>query len=132
MVRLTDPLNMTIVVDWDIKPQINQTSEDLQWTRQLVSLDWSHTSLDMFYIAHFNIAIPVLTWHHAKTCLMPYATNKGADQPTHPCSLISTFVVCSLDREIPVVAMYVISRLELASAAEQAGLSQTSEERFSR
>ena len=24
---------------------------------------------------------------------MPYADNKGADQPAHPCSLISTFVV---------------------------------------
>ena len=31
-----------------------------------------------------------------KTCLMPYANNKGADQPAHPRSLISTFVVrCS-------------------------------------
>ena len=30
---------------------------------------------------------------HTKTCLMPYATNKGADQPVHPRSLISTFVV---------------------------------------
>ena len=25
-VRLTDPLDMTIVVDWDIKPQINPTN----------------------------------------------------------------------------------------------------------
>ena len=25
---------------------------------------------------------------------MPYMNNKGADQPAHPCSLISTFVVC--------------------------------------
>ena len=30
---------------------------------------------------------------HAKTCLKPYANNKGADQPAHPRSLISTFVV---------------------------------------
>ena len=34
---------------------------------------------------------------HAKTCLMPYANNKGADQPAHPRSLISTFVVRCLD-----------------------------------
>ena len=27
VVRLTDPLNMTIVVDWDVKPQIKQTKE---------------------------------------------------------------------------------------------------------
>ena len=37
---------------------------------------------------------------HAKTCLMPYANNKGADQPAHPRSLISTFVVHCLDSYI--------------------------------
>ena len=35
--------------------------------------------------------------HHEKTCFMPYANNKDADQPVHPCSLISTFVVHCLD-----------------------------------
>ena len=34
---------------------------------------------------------------HAKMSLMPYANNKGADQPAHPRSLISTFVVRCLD-----------------------------------
>ena len=29
---------------------------------------------------------------HEKMCLMPYANNKGADQPAHPRSLISAFV----------------------------------------
>ena len=37
---------------------------------------------------------------------LPYANNKGADQPVHWCSLISSFVVRSLDSIIPVVAMY--------------------------
>ena len=32
-----------------------------------------------------------------KMCLMSYANNKGADQPAHPRSLISTFVVRCLD-----------------------------------
>ena len=32
---------------------------------------------------------------HEKMCLMPYANNKGADQPAHPHSLISAFVVWS-------------------------------------
>ena len=36
---------------------------------------------------------------HERTCLMPYA-NKGADQPAHPCSLISAFVVHCLDSVI--------------------------------
>ena len=48
---------------------------------------------------------------HEKTCLVPYVNNKGADQPAHPRSLISTFVVRSLDSMIPVVAMHEISRL---------------------
>ena len=34
---------------------------------------------------------------HVKMCLMPYANNKVADQPAHPRSLISTFVVRCLD-----------------------------------
>ena len=38
----------------------------------------------------------------------PYANNKGADQPAHSHSLISAFVVCSLDTcsVIVVIAMY--------------------------
>ena len=34
---------------------------------------------------------------HEKMCLMSYANNKGADQPAHPCSLISAFVDRCLD-----------------------------------
>ena len=34
---------------------------------------------------------------HEKTIFLPYANNKGADQPAHPRSLISTFVVRCLD-----------------------------------
>ena len=55
--------------------------------------------------------------------LMPYGNNKGADQPAHLHSLISAFVVCSLDRLIPLVSISEISGLYLASVAEQAGLS---------
>ena len=52
---------------------------------------------------------------------MANANNKGADQPAHPCSLNSTFVVHFLDSIIPVLAISEILRLLLAS--EQAGLS---------
>ena len=48
---------------------------------------------------------------HAKMCLMPYANNKGADQPAHPRSLISTFVVRCLDSIIPLVSISEMSRL---------------------
>ena len=52
-----------------------------------------------------------------------YANNKGADQPVHPHSLISTFVVCCLDSIIPLVSISKIPSLYLASVAVQAGLS---------
>ena len=54
---------------------------------------------------------------------MPYANNKGADQPAHPRSLISTFVVRCLDSIIPLVSIPEISILYLFSVAAQAGLS---------
>ena len=43
--------------------------------------------------------------------IMPYANNKGADQPAHPRSLISAFVVRCLDSIIPLLAIAEISRL---------------------
>ena len=42
---------------------------------------------------------------HTKTCLMPDANNKGADQPVHPRSLISTFVVRCLNSTICILAI---------------------------
>ena len=48
----------------------------------------------------------VLTSHepsHEKTCFLPYTNNKGTDQPAHPHSLISTFVVRYLDSIIPII-----------------------------
>ena len=43
--------------------------------------------------------------------LLPYANNKGADQPARPCSLISAFVVHYVDSIIPILAKSEISRL---------------------
>ena len=56
---------------------------------------------------------------------MSYANNKGADQPAHPRSLISAFVVRCLDNGMPLVSATKISSLMLASVAAQAGLSLT-------
>ena len=47
---------------------------------------------------------------HAKMCLMSYANNKGADQPAHPRSLISTFVVRCLGSMICILAISKVSR----------------------
>ena len=67
---------------------------------------------------------------------MSYANNKGADQPAHPYSLISAFVVRCLDSVMSLVSVTKISSLMLASVAEQASLSlawsETPEDTFSR
>ena len=54
---------------------------------------------------------------------MTYANNKGADQPAHPRSLSSAFVVRCLDNIIPIVSISKISSLGLASMAAQVSLS---------
>ena len=56
---------------------------------------------------------------------MPYANNKGADQPAHMRSLISAFVVCCLYSIISLVSITEISSLYLASVAAQASLCLT-------
>ena len=65
---------------------------------------------------------------------MPYANNKGADQPVHPHSLIRAFVVRCIHSVISILTKFKISR-QLVSAADQAGLSltwsETSEDTFS-
>ena len=43
--------------------------------------------------------------------VLPYVNNKDADQPAHPRSLISAFVVRFLDSIIPLVSISKISRL---------------------
>ena len=72
---------------------------------------------------------------HEKMCLMSYANNKGTDQPVHPRSLISAFVVRCLDSVMSLVSVTKISSLMLVSVAEQASLSltwsKTSEDTFS-
>ena len=66
---------------------------------------------------------------------MPYANNKGADQPAHPHILISALFVRNPDRIICVLAKSKISRHWAVSVAGQAGLCltwlQTPEDRFS-
>ena len=56
---------------------------------------------------------------------MPYANDKGSDQPVHPRSLISAFVIRSLDSIISLVSRSKISRFWLVSEAEQVGLNVT-------
>ena len=55
---------------------------------------------------------------------MPYANNKGADQPGNPRRLINAFIVRCLDSIMPLIAVEEISTLARIEA-EQAGLSLT-------
>ena len=61
----------------------------------------------------------------------PYANNKDADQPAHPCSLISTFVVRCLDSKISLVFMNLASFFSWADHFESY-LVANPEYRFSR
>ena len=63
--------------------------------------------------------------HVVRKPVLPYVNNRGAEQPAYPRSLISTFIVRFLDSIIPLLAISEISRLELASEAEQACLRLT-------
>ena len=57
-----------------------------------------------------------------KTCPRGFANNTGADQPAHPHSLISAFVICFLTRIIYKLATDEISIFLLVSIAEETGL----------
>ena len=57
-----------------------------------------------------------------KTCLRVFANNTGADQPAHPCRLISAFVIRLLESIISQLASSEISMFYLVSVAEEAGL----------
>ena len=70
----------------------------------------------------------MLEWYTGQFFLhvcVSYANNKVADQPAHPRSLISAFVVRCLDSVMSLVSVTKISSLMLASVAEQASLSLT-------
>ena len=58
----------------------------MQYDVDLVYDDWSGIIREQMYNE-----VPYGPGH-AKMCIMPYANNKGADQPAHPRSLINNFV----------------------------------------
>ena len=58
-----------------------------------------------------------------KTCFQRFASNKGADQPAHPRSLISAFVIPFLESTISKLTTSEISIFQLVSVAEETGLS---------
>ena len=63
-----------------------------------------------FLIDHWLVIHVHKIWASMQeTCLWGFANNKGADQPVHPHSLISTLVICLLESIISKLAMSEIS-----------------------
>ena len=54
-----------------------------------------------------------------------HSNNKGADQPVHPRSLISTFVIQYLGRIVSILTTIEISVFVLVSVVQQGGLNFT-------
>ena len=65
-------------------------------------------SRKLLYMTFISVTIWATSWENL---FMPYANNKGADQPAHPRSLISAFVVRCLDSIISLVSISEISSL---------------------
>ena len=61
-----------------------------------------------FCYVYYGLAKWATSWENL---FMPYANIKGADQPAHPRSLISAFIVRWLDSVIPRLAISKFSRL---------------------
>ena len=108
--------------------QVTHSKQLLWWLRVHVSgqtdmglhclpllLHWMHFSMvkNLRLLQHFfwgggGFMISAMSWENL---FMPYANNKGADQPAHLRSPTSTFVVPCLDSIIPMLAKSKISRL---------------------
>ena len=90
----------------------SESSLSAWWKLGSLSTHWAHRVpwvLDKVDTRQCRYAL--IGPHHEKTCFAMYANNKGADQPAHPHSLISTFVVRYLDSIIPTLAKSKLSRL---------------------
>ena len=64
----------------------------------------------MDILLHYVTVNPIHTWATSwENLFLPYANNKGTNQPAHSRSLISAFVVRCLDSIIPLIAIADIS-----------------------
>ena len=92
-----------------------------QLIRELVKTGKDADQMNKQYADKVAALEQVKMSHVMRKPVYAYANNKGADQPAHPRSLISAFVVCCLGSIISQVSIPKISRLQLASVAAQAG-----------
>ena len=79
------------------------------WIKSFISILDKHVPINSKRIKREtqpDFVIIIIEPRHEKreNLFMPYANNKGADQPAHTRSLISAFVVRCLDSIIPLLA----------------------------
>ena len=88
-----------------------------------LSIQWNkpsrHTTLNQRRV---NVNATSFGSRREKTCLRWFANNKGADQPAHPRSLISAFVIRLSKSIISRLITSEISIFQLVSEAEETGL----------
>ena len=96
----------------------SESSQQLCLSSKFKNLDCLPSQANSLLKLIFNTNDP----GHEKMCLMSYANNKGADQPVHPRSLISDFVVRCRECVMSLVSVTKISSLMLASVTAQTGL----------
>ena len=75
-------------------PRSTASSSNLSVCKRMIGFVWNKQAL--WNDAEFG-SKEFCEPRHEKTSLMQYANNKDEDQPVHPCSLISIFVIHSLD-----------------------------------
>ena len=89
----------------------HETPGNIRRPKSLYDGSQQVNSVAQVYLYKLFVSLKLFGPRHTKMCLMTFANNKGADQPAHPRSLISTFVVRCLDSIMPLVSVSEISRL---------------------
>ena len=106
----------------------SRDGRDFPWKEFIKQCHRKKTKIEIFYIKREMVATKSNTYnlsHVMKKPVYAVCVKKAADQPAHPRSLISAFVVRCLNSMIPLISVSEIASLYLASVAAQASLCLT-------
>ena len=97
---------------FEIKILLYKLLEQLPYCKfTIIRENFIFTNIREFLLSQIQHSPETFEPRHEKTCFMPYANNKGADQPAYPRRLISTFVIHYLDSIIHILIKSKTSRL---------------------
>ena len=104
-------IQMTVVVglvvdSWFIQNKIFGGKISTLLSKTIITEWWNRFYCEKYRFCPIN-CIWTTSWENL---FLPFANNKGADQPAHPRSLISAFVVRRLDSIIPLLAISKLSK----------------------